>query len=274
MAANMLPLHIILLDRVVTLAEGFTVIVKVIGVPLQLLILVNIGVTVTVAITGVFPVLVAVKEGILPVPEAANPMDVIELLQLYVVVPPVLFVEKSTEEIVSPLHTEIFVTALTCANGLMVMVNVLEGPAQFVPPFEKVGVTVIVATIGLLVLFIGVKVGMFPVPEAFNPIPVVLFVQLYVVVPPVLVVAKGIANDAVPAQSTTELGWFTCAVGFTTIVNVFAGPVQLTLPFEKVGVTVNVTVIGAEVELLATNEAILPVPAAETPIVGLLLDQE
>jgi hypothetical protein len=82
MAVNVLPLQIVLLVGVVTLAEGFTVIVKVIGVPLQLLVLVNIGVTVTVAITGAFPALVAVNEGILPVPEAANPMDVVELLQL------------------------------------------------------------------------------------------------------------------------------------------------------------------------------------------------
>jgi hypothetical protein len=82
MAVNVLPLQIVLLDGVVTLAEGFTVIVKVIGVPKQLFVLVNSGVTVTVAITGAFPVLVAVKEGILPVPEAANPMDVVELLQL------------------------------------------------------------------------------------------------------------------------------------------------------------------------------------------------
>jgi hypothetical protein len=186
----------------------------------------------------------------------------------------VLFVEKSTEGIVLPLHTAIFVTELTCPTGLMVMVNVLEGPVQFVPPFEKVGVTVIVATIGLLVLFIGVKTGRVPVPEAFNPIPVVLFVQLYVVVPPELDVAKGIADVAVPAHTTTELGWFTCGVGFTTIVNVFAGPVQFTPPFEKVGVTVNVPVTGAEVELLATNDAILPVPVAEIPIVGLLFDHE
>lgn len=82
MAANVLPLHIVLLDGVVTFAEGFTVIVKVIGVPLQLLVLVNIGVTVTVVTTGAFPVLVAVKEAIFPVPEAANPMDVIVLVQL------------------------------------------------------------------------------------------------------------------------------------------------------------------------------------------------
>jgi hypothetical protein len=94
------------------------------------------------------------------------------------------------------------------------------------------------------------------------------------VVPPVLDVAKGIADVAVPAHTTTELGWFTCGVGFTTIVNVFAGPVQFTPPFEKVGVTVNVHVTGAEVELLATNDAILPVPVAEIPIVGLLFDHE
>ncbi len=82
MAANVLPLHIVLLETVVTLAEGFTVIVNVIGVPLQLLVLVNCGVTVTVATTGAFPKLVAVKEAIFPVPEAANPMDVIVLVQL------------------------------------------------------------------------------------------------------------------------------------------------------------------------------------------------
>lgn len=177
-AANVLPLQIVLLVTVDTFAEGFTVIVKVIGVPLQLFELVNIGVTVIVATTGEFPEFVAVNEAIFPKPEATNPIDVVELVQLYVVVPPELLVEKSTEGMVSPLHTVLFVTVLTCPTGLMVRVNVLEGPVQFVPPFEKVGVTVIVATIGLVVLFIGVKTGRFPVPEPFKPIPVVLFVQL------------------------------------------------------------------------------------------------
>jgi hypothetical protein len=94
-AANVLPLQIVLLVTVDTFAEGFTVIVKVIGVPLQLFELVKIGVTVIVATTGEFPEFVAVNEAIFPKPEATNPIDVVELVQLYVVVPPELLVEKS-----------------------------------------------------------------------------------------------------------------------------------------------------------------------------------
>jgi hypothetical protein len=81
-AANVLPLQIVLLVTVDTFAEGFTVIVKVIGVPLQLFELVKIGVTVIVATTGEFPEFVAVNEAIFPKPEATNPIDVFELVQL------------------------------------------------------------------------------------------------------------------------------------------------------------------------------------------------
>lgn len=88
MAANELPLQTVLEETVVTFAAGFTVIVKVIGVPLQLLEFEKIGVTVIVALTGAFPVLVAVNEAMSPVPLAANPMEVAVLVQLYVVVPP------------------------------------------------------------------------------------------------------------------------------------------------------------------------------------------
>ena len=81
-AAIVLPLQIVLLVTVDTFAAGFTVIVKVIGVPLQLFVFVNIGVTVIVATTGEFPEFVAVNEAILPDPEANNPIDVFELVQL------------------------------------------------------------------------------------------------------------------------------------------------------------------------------------------------
>jgi hypothetical protein len=60
---------------------------------------------------------------------------------------------------------------------LIVIENVFEGPMQLFPAFVKVGVTVIVAIIGLVVLFTGVNTGMFPVPEAPSPIPKVSFVQ-------------------------------------------------------------------------------------------------
>ena len=133
------------------------------------------------------------------------------------------------------------------------MVNTLEGPIQLLPPFEKVGITDIVATIGLVVLLIGVNAGIFPVPEALSPIPKVSFVHVYDVVPIVFEVVNGIAVDASPAQNTTLFGWLTCPVGFTVIVIVLVVPVQLTPPFSKVGVTVIVVLIGALVLLIAVK---------------------
>ena len=69
------PLQRTWLATAFTVGVGFTVIVKLIGVPLQLTPpLVYTGVTVIVAVTGAFVVLVAVKAGILPDPLAASPM--------------------------------------------------------------------------------------------------------------------------------------------------------------------------------------------------------
>ncbi|MNF94328.1 hypothetical protein D3C84_770350 [compost metagenome] len=44
-------------------------------------------------------------------------------------------------------------------------------------PLLKVGVTTIVATIGVVPVLMAVKAGMFPVPDAANPIEAVLLVQ-------------------------------------------------------------------------------------------------
>jgi hypothetical protein len=51
--------------------------------------------------------------------------------------------------------------------------KVWVGPAQA----PRVGVTVIVAVIGLPVLFVAVKAFIFPLPEAPNPMVGALFVQ-------------------------------------------------------------------------------------------------
>lgn len=69
------------------------------------------------------------------------------------------------------------------------MLNDLEGPGQLVPPLVKTGVTVIVPVIGEVVVFVAVN-EIFPLPVACSPMPVLLFVQLYVVVPPVFTVEK------------------------------------------------------------------------------------
>ena len=58
------------------------------------------------------------------------------------------------------------------------MVNVFGVPAQGVPPLLNEGVTVTVAVIGAVPLFIGVNIGILPAPLAANPIAVLLIVQL------------------------------------------------------------------------------------------------
>ena len=62
---------------------GFTVMVKVCTVPLQLCPpFVYVGVTVTVAVTGAVPVFAAVKAGMSgPEPLAASPIEVVLLVQ-------------------------------------------------------------------------------------------------------------------------------------------------------------------------------------------------
>ena len=72
------------------------------------------------------------------------------------------------------------VPALTTGSGLTVMVKVIGVPVQVVPPLTKLGVTVIVATTGALVVLSAVN-EMLPVPEAAKPMLVVVLVQLYTV---------------------------------------------------------------------------------------------
>ena len=57
--------------------------VNVTGAPVQLTpALVKVGVTVMVAVTGAFVLLMAVKAGTVPVPAAASPIEVLLLVQL------------------------------------------------------------------------------------------------------------------------------------------------------------------------------------------------
>ena len=62
----------------------------------------------------------------------------------------------------------------TVGAGFTVMVNVLGGPEQ---P-SATGVTVIVATTGIVPVLIALNDAIFPVPLAPNPIEVVLFVHV------------------------------------------------------------------------------------------------
>jgi hypothetical protein len=62
-----------------------------------------------------------------------------------------------------------------------------------------VGVTVIVATISAAVVLVATKLGVFPVPEAPNPIAVLLFVHAKVA--PVVKLVKLLAGIVEPLQT-------------------------------------------------------------------------
>lgn len=106
------------------LGVGLTVIVNVLGVPVQEP---DTGVTVMVAVTGAVPAFTAVKAGILPVPDAARPMDGVLLVQLYTVdgaVDPA----KVIAAVDVPLQTAWFAGWLTwtvCPSIDMLSINIL-----------------------------------------------------------------------------------------------------------------------------------------------------
>ena len=85
---------------------------------------------------------------------------------------------KTTAAVESPLQIIWFEIVFTCPFGLIVMVNIFEGPVQAVPPLLNEGVTVIVAVIGEVPLLIGVNMGILPEPLTGNPIVVLSIVQL------------------------------------------------------------------------------------------------
>jgi len=101
----------------VTVGEGFTVMVYVLGVPVQLL---AVGITVMVAEITLEEVLVAMKLAIFPEPLAPNPMAVLLLIHEYVA--PAVALIKEVAVTVAPLQTVIFAGTVTVGVGFTVMV--------------------------------------------------------------------------------------------------------------------------------------------------------
>jgi hypothetical protein len=160
---------IVLLAAVGAVDNAFTVIVNVDAVPGQPF---AVGVTVIVAVTADEVVFTAVKEAIFPLPLAARPIDGVLFVQLNVV--PATGLPNVIAVVAVPAQSVWLATAFTVAVGFTVMVNVFAAPVQ---PFA-VGVTVIVAVTGALVVFTPLNEGIFPVPLAARPMDGVLFVQL------------------------------------------------------------------------------------------------
>jgi hypothetical protein len=142
---------------------------KVLGVPGQSF---AFGVTVMLAITGVEPRFMAVKEAMFPLPLAAKPILVLSFVQSKLV--PETVPEKLMGPLAFPLHCTKLVIALTVGVGFTVMVKVFEVPGH---PLA-VGVTVMVATIGVVPVFTAVNAGMVLEPDPTIPILVVRVDQL------------------------------------------------------------------------------------------------
>jgi hypothetical protein len=87
-----------------------------------------------VATTGIAPELIAVNDGVIELlPEAANPILVVSLVQAYEVVPIVLVVVK-IELTRLFAHTTDEIGCTTLAEGLTVILNVFDNPTQLTPP--------------------------------------------------------------------------------------------------------------------------------------------
>ena len=172
---TVLPIHSTTLAKVfVTAGVGFTVIVKITGVPAHPL---AEGVTVTVAVTGTLVVFVAVNAAILPAPLAAKPIEVVLFVQAYVVPDTLNVLAKFTAFVVELLQSVWLVTALTVGVGFTVIVKLSVAPWQ---PFAE-GVTVIVPEIGVLVVFVAVNEETpvaFPALLSAKPIAEFVFTQV------------------------------------------------------------------------------------------------
>lgn len=204
-------------------------------------------------------VLTAIKLAMFPVPLAAKPILGVLFVQLNVV--PATVPVKLTAVVAAPVHSVWLATAPTLAVGFTVMVKVAAIPEQ--PP--AVGVTVMVAVTGTLLVFTAVKLDMFPVPLAAKPILGVLFVQPKVV--PATTLVNVTAVVAEPLHNVWLVGWLTVGVGLIVSVAIIAGPSQ---PF-ILGIMVNVTTTGVTAVVVNVPAIELPVPLAGIPVAATTL---
>lgn len=151
---------------------------------------------------------------------------------------------------------------LTCGAGFTVMVNVCTVPEQLTLLLPNTGVMLMVAVIGLAVLFTATNDGILPEPEAAKPIPAAELVQLY----PVPVPTKGMAALVAPLHTVTFAGAVTDGVGLTVIEKVVVAPLHEIPPPVNTEVTVIFPVIGFTPPLVTTKGAMVPVPLEFNPI--------
>ena len=108
----MAPLQVLAESGVLSTGDGLTVIVKEPGAPLHPF---AEGVTVINAEIGFAVLLVAINDGIFPVPLAGNPIEVLLLAQLKIV--PGTGPESEIEEVVNPVQSGRSVRPVTVGTG-------------------------------------------------------------------------------------------------------------------------------------------------------------
>ena len=134
----------------------------------------TVGVTEMIAVIAAPVKFVATNAGVFPAPDAASPIARLELV--HVNVPPAGALVNTDAGMLPPLQIVMFAGTVTVGVGFTVIVYVFGVPGQ---P-ATVGVTVIVEVIAAAVKLVAVNDGVFPVPEAPNPMAAFVFVQAYV----------------------------------------------------------------------------------------------
>jgi hypothetical protein len=205
---------------IVAVDEGFTITVAVTGVPLHPL---AAGVTVNVTVIGALVVLISVPE-IFPEPEAGIP----------VTVPALFLVQLNTVPATEPVSTIgvialcehidwLFGAAKAVGVGLTKTVDVIEGPLHPLIVALDVNVTVI----GPFVILVKVPV-MLPLPEAGIPVTVPVLSRDHVNVEPATLLPNWIVVILLPEQIVWDNGVLLIeGVGVTVTVAVKKAPGQV-----------------------------------------------
>jgi len=243
------------LATVLTLVVGLTVTLKEVLFPVHPP---TKGVTVTVATCIFDPALIAVKEGIFPLPEVPKPTFT-ELVHANVA--PAEKLVKAMAALLFPLQVITFEMVLTVGLCLTVTVKVVGVPEH--PPTR--GVTVMVAVTSALLLLLAIKAGIEPEPEVPKPI-----------------LADDVQSNDAPAEELVklmegadvssqyerfEIGLTVALVGLTVTLNDCAGPGH---PL-RLGVTVTVEVTEEVPGLVAVKAGIEPEPEFPNPTLAELV---
>ena len=142
----------------------------------------NVGVTTISDDSTALPTLSPINEPIFPDPDdAESPIVVLSFVQLKLVpTTPNELVNWTVSDVV-PEQIIWSIDESTDGVGFTISVNTTESPTQLTPPFSKEGITVIVATIGVFVVFVAVKDKISPFPALDKPIVVSSFSHVKVV---------------------------------------------------------------------------------------------